>query len=84
MEVNFDLITLINTILCIVIFILGVTSTGKSKNIILLIAWAFGLFAISHIFKLLGLNAKFEVLLIVIRFIAYLLIVVGVAKLRKT
>jgi hypothetical protein len=83
MELNFNLITVINTILCIIIFILGVTSTGKSKNIILLIAWAFGLFAISHIFKILNLANRFEMFLIVIRFTAYLLIVFGVAKLRK-
>ncbi|MFC1887920.1 hypothetical protein ACFLYK_03830 [Candidatus Cloacimonadota bacterium] len=83
MELNLDLITVINTILCIIIFILGVTSLGKSKNIILLIAWAFGIFAISHIFKILNLSQKFEVFLIVIRFAAYLLIIVGVAKLRK-
>jgi len=60
----------------------GVSSKGKSKNIILLIAWAFGIFAISHIFNILGLKQQFEVFLIVIRFIAYLLIVIGVAKLR--
>jgi len=83
MNLNFDLVTIINTILCIVIFILGVTSTGKNKKVILFIAWAFGIFGISHIVKILGLAADLRVILVVIRFTAYLLVVAGVANLRK-
>ena len=84
MSLNFDLITAINIILCIVIFLLGVTSKSKkNKNSIILIAWAFGIFAISHIFTILELRQRFEFFLVVIRFIAYLLIVAGVAKLRS-
>jgi len=83
MSLNFDLITAINIILCIVIFLLGVTSKGRNKNIIIFIAWAFGIFAISHIFTILELKQRFEIFLVVIRFIAYLLIVIGVAKLRN-
>ncbi|KQC08754.1 MAG: hypothetical protein APR54_04230 [Candidatus Cloacimonas sp. SDB] len=83
MELNLDPVLIINTVLCIIIFILGVTSTGKSRNIILLIAWAFGIFAVSHILQILNLSHKFELFQIVIRFLAYLLILIGIAGLRK-
>ena len=69
-------ITIINLILCIIILCLGIWGYSKKKSdVALYIGIAFGLFGISHLFTLLGLAAGLNVLLIIIRLAAYLLVV---------
>jgi len=71
-----DIITLINLILGIVIFGLGIWAYSKKKgDVPLYIGIAFLLFAITHLITLLGLAAVLTVLLIIIRIIAYLLVI---------
>jgi hypothetical protein len=75
MHFNWDTITFINLVLCIVILVFGIMGWQRSKNVVpLYIAIAFGLFGLSHLANLLGLNASISALLIVIRLLAYLLV----------
>ena len=74
-EVTSLTITIINLILCIIILCLGIWGYSKRKSdVALYIGIAFGLFGISHLFTVLGLAAGLNVLLIIIRLIAYLLV----------
>lgn len=69
-------ITIVNLILCIVILVLGIWAYTKKKgDVSLYIGIAFGLFAITHLLTLLDLAASLTVLLIIVRLIAYLLVV---------
>jgi hypothetical protein len=85
------LVTVINLILTTVILILGIwaffkrrsdIALGSSKAIAipevsLYIGIAFGLFAVSHALTLAGLAASLQTIIIVIRVIAYLLVMVA-------
>lgn len=76
-----DLVTTINFVLCVVILALGIWAYAKKKgDVPLYIGIAFGLFAVSHLMTLLGLAAGLTALLIVIRLIAYLLVVFALCK----
>jgi len=69
-------IIIVNLVLCIVILALGIWAYGKKKGEVpLYIGIAFGLFAISHLLTLLGLAAGLDILLIIVRLIAYLLVI---------
>jgi CHASE2 domain-containing sensor protein len=71
----------INLILCVVIFIFGLMGWRRSGKVLpLYIAVAFGLFGLSHLATILGQAAQLEVLLIVIRLAAYLIVVYAVYK----
>ena len=71
-----DPIYLINLILCIIIVAFGSLSyTKKHEKWPLYISIAFGLFGLSHLLVLLGLKEALTIFLIVIRTIAYLLVV---------
>jgi hypothetical protein len=71
-----DIITLVNLILAIVIFGLGFWAYSKKKGYVpLYIGTAFLLFAITHLITLLGLAAALTVLLIIIRIIAYVIVI---------
>jgi hypothetical protein len=71
-----DPVIIVNLVLTIVIFALGIWAyVSKKSDVALYIGVAFGLFAISHLVNLLGLAAALTVLLIVIRVIAYLLVI---------
>jgi hypothetical protein len=71
-----DIITLVNLILAIVIFGLGIWAYSKKKGYVpLYIGIAFLLFAITHFITLLGLATALNVLLIIIRIIAYLVVI---------
>ena len=75
MAFHWDTITFINLVLCIVILVFGIIGWQRSKNLVpLYIAIAFGLFGLSHLATLLGLNTSLNVLLIIIRLAAYLLV----------
>lgn len=79
-----DPIYMVNLVLCVIIPLLGLWSYQKSKNIVsLYLGVAFGLFAFSHAATLLGLKDALEALLIIIRTIAYLIVVFAVYKLWK-
>jgi hypothetical protein len=69
-------ITVVNLVLGVVILALGIWAYNKKKDELpLYIGIAFGLFAFSHLLTLLGLAASFDILLIIIRLIAYLLVI---------
>ncbi len=71
-----DTVTVVNFVLAVVIFILGVALYGRKKNsLALYIGIAFGLFAISHLLTLLNLAAALAVPLIVVRTLAYLIVI---------
>jgi len=79
-----DPITAVNFVLTIVIFALGVALYGRKKNVMALyIGIAFGLFAISHLATLLGLAASLVVPLIVVRTVAYIIVILALLTLWK-
>jgi hypothetical protein len=76
-----DPVTTTNFVLCIVILALGIWAYVRKRNDVpLYIGIAFGLFAVSHIMTLLGLAAGLTVFLIIIRLIAYLLVVAALCR----
>ena len=75
MQFTWNTLTFINLILCIAILIFGIVAWQRTKNrITLFVGTAFGLFGLSHLASLLGLSNKLNILLIVIRTLAYLLV----------
>ncbi|MFC2066313.1 hypothetical protein ACFLUO_04530 [Chloroflexota bacterium] len=71
-----DPIYITNLVLCAVILILGYLGYKKSEDRLpLYIGIAFGLFGVSHLATLLGLKDTLTVLLLVIRTIAYIIVV---------
>ena len=82
MTFTLDPIYLTNFILCIVIVVLGGVGYSRSKNKApLFISIAFALFAASHMLTLWGLQATLTTFLIVIRVIAYALVIAAVYRL---
>ena len=70
-----DPMYMVNLVLCILIVVLGCLGYKKSGDKSpLFIGIAFGLFGLSHLATLLGLKETLEIVLIVIRTIAYLLV----------
>jgi uncharacterized membrane protein YhfC len=81
MAFDLDPITTVNLVLCIIIVLLGYWGYQKKKNSIMLyIGIAFGFFGISHLATLLGQRAALEEILIVVRTIAYLLVIFALYK----
>jgi len=75
MQFIWDPIYAVNLVLCIVILIFGVIGYRRSKNPIpLYIGIAFGLFGLSHLATLLGLKDALEIVLVVVRTLAYLIV----------
>lgn len=71
-------IPLVNLVLCIVIVILGCLCYRKSgENLPAFIGAAFGLFGISHAATIAGLAASLELPLLIIRTLAYVLVIVA-------
>jgi hypothetical protein len=84
-------VTVVNLILTIVIFILGILAFFKRKSDIasgtskaiaipevsLYLGIAFGLFAVSHALTLAGLATSLQTIIIIIRVIGYLLVMVA-------
>jgi hypothetical protein len=76
-----NIMYLINLVLCVVIVIFGLMGWRRSgKAFPLYIGIAFGLFGLSHLATLLGQAVQLEVLLIVIRTAAYLIVVYALYK----
>ncbi|MGD0689338.1 MAG: hypothetical protein ABSA50_06160 [Candidatus Bathyarchaeia archaeon] len=81
---GFDPTTVMNFVLTIIIFVLGVALYGRKKNVMTLyIGIAFGLFAISHLATLLDLAATLTVPLIAVRAIAYIVVIIALLTFWK-
>ncbi|MDO9326133.1 MAG: hypothetical protein Q7T80_14375 [Methanoregula sp.] len=76
MAIEWDPILFVNLVLCIGIVLLGILCYRKSHETLpVFIAAAFGLFSISHTATLLGLKVPLTLPLIVIRTLAYVLVI---------
>lgn len=76
-----DPLLFVNFILCSIILVLGYATywrSGDEKAIY--IGMAFGIFAVSHLAMLLGLNESLVPFLIFIRTIAYVLVAIALYK----
>ena len=81
MNIVWDPIYVVNLVLCAIILVFGIIGWSRSKKVFpLYIGIAFGLFGLSHLATILGLKATLEVPLIVVRTLAYLLVVFTVYK----
>jgi hypothetical protein len=81
MNIVWDPIYVVNLILCAIILVFGIIGWRRSKNSYpVYIGMAFGLFGLSHLVTILGLKAPLEVPLIVVRTLAYLLVVFTVYR----
>jgi predicted membrane channel-forming protein YqfA (hemolysin III family) len=81
---GFDPITVVNFVLSIIIFVLGIALYGRKKNVMTLyIGIAFGLFAISHLATLFDLASTLTVPLIVDRAIAYIVVILALLTFWK-
>jgi hypothetical protein len=84
MAIMFDPITTVNLILSLTILVLGVAAYGKKRSsFALYIGAAFGLFGLSHLLTLLGLAQSLTVFLIIIRTLAYLIVIFALLTLWK-
>ena len=84
MILNWDPILIVNIILCVIILILGLSRFKKTGiKMATYIAFAFAIFGVSHICGFLGLKKALEYYLVAIRFIAYLLVIIGLIKISK-
>ena len=73
MSLEFNVVNIINTLLCLTIVIAGWIAFKKAKGMtVMMISIAFFLFFISHLITFLGLDSPWENVQIVIRIIAYL------------
>ncbi|NQV08588.1 hypothetical protein HQ529_01905 [Candidatus Woesearchaeota archaeon] len=71
----------VNLVLCVIILVLGIWGYKKSGNKTeLFVGVAFGLFGVSHLATLFGYKAMLQNFLIVIRTVAYLLVVYALYK----
>jgi hypothetical protein len=78
MVLEWDPILFVNLLLCIGIVILGLLCYRKSGDMLpAFIAAAFGLFGISHALTLLGFKTALTTPLIIIRALAYVLVLVA-------
>jgi hypothetical protein len=85
MAIEWDPILFVNLVLCIIIVALGILCNRKSHDSLpLFIAAAFGFFGVSHALTLLGFKVPLTIPLIVIRTLAYLLVVYALVIHLKT
>jgi hypothetical protein len=81
MNIVWDPLYVVNLVLCAIILVFGIIGWSRSKRVFpLYIGIAFGLFGLSHLATILGLKAALEVPLIVVRTLAYLIVVFTVYK----
>jgi hypothetical protein len=84
MALMLDPITIVNLILSLAILVLGIAAYGKKKNgMALYIGVAFALFGLSHLLTLLGLAQSLTTYLIIIRTLAYLIVIFALLTLWK-
>jgi hypothetical protein len=73
-----------NFVLCVVIVALAIVAySSKKRMIALYVGVAFGLFGISHLVNLVGLGAALTDLLLIIRTLAYLIVIYALYKVWK-
>jgi hypothetical protein len=85
MAIEWDPILFVNLVLCIIIVLLGILSYRKSHEPLpLFISAAFGLFGVSHAATLLGWKVPLTIPLIIIRALAYLLVIYALVMQLKT
>ena len=78
MHFTWNTITFINFVFSLVIFIFGLVNWQRMKSkVVFYVAVAFGLFSLSHLASLINLNDTLNLLLIIIRIVAYLLVING-------
>ena len=76
MAIEWDPILFVNLVLCVIIVVLGILCYRKShEHLPLFIGLAFGLFGISHATTLLGFKVPLTIPLIIIRALAYLIVI---------
>ncbi|MCZ7392962.1 MAG: hypothetical protein ABOK23_04425 [Candidatus Methanoperedens sp.] len=76
-----DPITAVNLVLSVIILVLGYWGYKKSNDKVpLYVGVAFGLFGVSHLATLLGLAQRIVSMLIIIRTLAYLIVIFAVNK----
>ena len=81
MTIVWDPIYVINLVLCVIILIFGLIGWRRSDSTFpIYISIAFGLFGLSNLAMILGLKATLEIPLIVLRTLAYLVVVFIVYK----
>jgi len=81
MAFTWDPITAVNLVLSVIILVLGYWGYKKSNNNVpLYVGTAFGLFGVSHLATLLGLTQSLVSVLIIIRTLAYLIVIFAVYK----
>jgi len=81
MSFTWDPMYIVNLVLCIIILALGCWGYRKTEDRVpLYVGIAFGLFGVSHLMTLLGLKEALETVLIVIRTLAYLIVVFALYK----
>jgi len=81
MSFTWDPMYVVNLVLCIIILALGCWGYKKTGDKVpLYVGIAFGLFGVSHLVTLLGLKEAVETVLIVIRTLAYLIVVFALYK----
>jgi len=78
MAFDWNPITIVNAMLCAAILILGCWGYKKEKTKMpLAVGIAFGIFGVSHIMTILGLQQSLTSFLIIIRVFAYLIVVLA-------
>lgn len=76
MTITWDPIVVVNLLLSLVILVLGIVGWRRSgSDYPLYIGIAFGLFGFSHLMTLLGLSESMKTVLIIVRTVAYLVVV---------
>lgn len=82
MNFTWDPVTFLNLVLSLLILFLGFWNYNKKNDPIpVYIGIAFGLFGVSHLLTLLGFKTTLEVFLIIVRTLAYLLVIFAMYKL---
>ena len=77
-------VAVLNLIFTIIVCALGIWGyTRKKYDVLLYIGIAYGVFAISHLLTALGLSGSLNIFIIIIRIIAYLLLIYAVYKLAS-
>ena len=76
-----DPIYAVNLVLCVIILILGYLGYKKNRDTVpLFIGIAFGLFGVTHLATLLNLKGVLESVLIMIRMLAYVIVIYALWK----
>ena len=85
MAIEWDPILFVNLVLCIIIVLLGILCYKRShESLPLFIGAAFGLFGVSHAVTLLWFKVPLTIPLIVIRTLAYILVIYALFMHLKT